>query len=911
MNIPADGRVPVDPLLEALERERTGGDAEAVARIRGAQDEVISRPAEELLLLQGSAGTGTMVVGVRRVSWLLRADPGRFSDNGILVVGPTPSFVRQLSWIVPSSGHDVAVQVPLSALGPRVRVGRPDPPEISRLKGDLRLLQVIQRALRHRQRITAGPVELTLDGRRVRLDGERIAARGRELADRPHNEAHRELRSFLLSEVGDRLGEGHTNVPARAVAAGSASVHAIDDYLDRAWPDLTPQSFLIGLLANPRQLAAAAGGSLSDHEIRLLTIPPDTRVVSWQWSIDDVALLDAADELLNGPPATYEHIVVHEAQDLSPLQLESIRRRSRTGGVTVLGDLAQGTGAWAHSSWDDVVSLLRRDGVPVMTAELQLGYRLPSEVAEMAAGLLPVVAPGARPPRALRRSGHDVQQVGPTGQGLAEAVAATVRSLVGTGSIAVIVPDAERHAVTDALDDAGVGWSRELTPAGRPVVVSSPAGCRGLEFDCAVVVEPAQIVREGPHGERALYVALTRSTDRLVIVHDRQLPDAIDRPGSHRFRAAEPEPVRSGGSPGPGATPDRQPAAAVGDDMPTAAVPAVAAGQTGRSEDGGPAGETPDGRKTDGGRSDDGAGRGGHGDGMPPGDRYADERYRDGYGSDRYDDRGAADQAVRRDDRGAADQPVRPDDQGAADQAVRRDARDTRAESTHNGMYGWGPEPSGWPPQPAEARGHEAGPAETRWAGPAPGPEHAPEFERAPSVEQPPSTGLPPEVEAPMHARPPGPGAAHEPPPRPGRDPVTWREGPPPAHAMPRERAPWGRAPEPSSRPAPGPADAGPAPVAPGPADAGPAPVAPGPADVAPAPAAPASSAPEPFAELDRAIAHAIAKALTEKLARYATTELLPLVAEEMVRVINRRTGRAAPGAPRGHDAVRRNDPRG
>ncbi|MFP3902478.1 MAG: HelD family protein, partial [Acidimicrobiia bacterium] len=626
MNLPAAGRVPVDPLLEALEREHGGEHADIVASIRAAQDEVISRPADELLLLQGSAGTGTMVVGARRVSWLLHADPGRFSDNGILVVGPTPSFVRQLSSVVPATGDDVAVRVPLSALGPRVRVGRAEPPEASRLKGDLRLLQVIQRGLRHRQRITAGPVELNLDGRRVRLDGERIAARARELADRPHNEAHRELRSFLLAEVVDRLGErfGEAAAEPPAVPTRSASVHAIDDYLDRAWPHLTPQSFLIGLLANPRQLAAAAGGSLSDHEVRLLTIPPDTRVISWQWSIDDVALLDAADELLNGPPATYEHIVVHEAQDLSPLQLESIRRRSRTGGMTVLGDLAQGTGGWAHRSWDDVVGVLGRDGVPVMTAELRLAYRLPAEAAEIAAGLLPVVAPGARPPRALRPSGHAVELVRPTGEGLAETLATTVRSLVGAGSIAVVVPDTERHAVTDALDDAGVGWSPEVAHAGGPVVVSSPTGCRGLEFDCAVVVEPAEILREGLHGARALYVALTRCTDRLVIVHDRPLPDAIDRPTNDRARATEREPVRAGGPPGPAAATDRRPVAAAGGDEPTAAVPEVAAGEAVRAEDGAPRGETRDDRRTDDARYDHAAGGGRHGDGIPSVDRYAD-----------------------------------------------------------------------------------------------------------------------------------------------------------------------------------------------------------------------------------------------------------------------------------------------
>ncbi|MFP3902056.1 MAG: hypothetical protein ACLFXM_14480, partial [Acidimicrobiia bacterium] len=240
------------------------------------------------------------------------------------------------------------------------------------------------------------------------------------------------------------------------------------------------------------------------------------------------------------------------------------------------------------------------------------------------------------------------------------------------------------------------------------------------------------------------------------------------------------------------------------------------------------------------------------------GDRYgADDRYREGAGSDRYADR------------------------RAADRAARADVRDRRADSIDNGMYGSGSEPSRWPP-PAEARRHESGTSEVRWAESVPSPDRAPGSERpsrveqpradqagaerAPGVQQPPAAGRPPEVEEPMQVRPPGPPiAAHDRPPGPGRDPVTWRDEPPPAHATPREGAP----------------------------------------------PAPASSAPEPFAELDRAIAHAIAKALTEKLARYATTELLPLVAEEMVRVIGRRAGRGASAARPRHDPVPRDDPGG
>ena len=259
----------------------------------------------------------------------------------MLIVGPNPAFVRYISSVLPSLGEEAVVQLPLRALGPRVRIGRVDPPEVRRLKGDRRMLRLVLRGLRYRQRVEATPVELSIDGRRVELDGRRIATRARQLAGRPHNEAYRMLRAFLVGEVTTALSRnGPPGTPAAAVQGEAA--RDIDNHLERVWPSLTPQGFLVDLFSSRRQLLAAGAGSLSDAELDLLSLPVDAQVSTWQWSVDDIPLLDAADALLNGVRATYEHIVVDEAQDLSPLQLESIRRRSRAGSMTVLGDLAQG-----------------------------------------------------------------------------------------------------------------------------------------------------------------------------------------------------------------------------------------------------------------------------------------------------------------------------------------------------------------------------------------------------------------------------------------------------------------------------------------------------------------------------------------------------------------------------------------
>jgi DNA helicase IV len=526
----ADGREPqpvlTDALLDALGSARSGELGDIVATIQSAQYAVISRDIDQLLVVQGGPGTGKTVVGLHRVSWLLFNRRDRLEANDVLIVGPNPAFVHYISSVLPSLGDDAVLQLPLRALGPQVRVGRVDPPALARLKGDRRMLRLVLRGLRARQRIDATDVELAVEGRTVTLDGRRLATRARQLAGRPHNAAHRMLRAFVIAQVKAALGR-RTGLSSDVSLQG-ASAREIDNYLERVWPSLTPQRFLVDLLSSRRQLLVAGAGTLSEHEMDMLALPPDAQVSSWQWSVDDVPLLDSADALLNGVRATYEHIVVDEAQDLSPLQLESIRRRSRTGSMTVLGDLAQATSPWAHESWDDVVNVLRHERVTAETVELEYGYRLPAEVHEVAMRLLPQAAPGLGSPRAVRSSGHEVAvaDVGEGGDVVARVVR-TVSELMASGIVGVITPASVRSALIGALDSGGIAWTPELRPAAAPVVVLAPDDAKGLEFDSVVVVEPAAIVDESEHGLRALYVALTRCTSRLALVHARPLPAVL------------------------------------------------------------------------------------------------------------------------------------------------------------------------------------------------------------------------------------------------------------------------------------------------------------------------------------------------------------------------------------------------
>src|SRR5829696_2968615 len=199
----AAGRPPVvsDALLDALGAARSGELRDVVATIQRAQYEVITRPLDQVLVVQGGPGTGKTQVGLHRVSWVLHNHADRLAPGDVLVVGPNPAFIRYVSSVLPSLGDQATVQLPITSLGPRVRIGRTDPPELRRLKGDRRMLRVVVSGLRNRQRIETRPIDLKVDRRIVRLDGTRVAARARQLSARPHNEAFRELRAFLLAEA--------------------------------------------------------------------------------------------------------------------------------------------------------------------------------------------------------------------------------------------------------------------------------------------------------------------------------------------------------------------------------------------------------------------------------------------------------------------------------------------------------------------------------------------------------------------------------------------------------------------------------------------------------------------------------------------------------------------------------------
>jgi hypothetical protein len=492
-----------------------------VRTIKAAQHRVFRAGLDQLLVVQGGPGTGKTVVALHRVSWLLYNHRDTLRPSDVLVVGPNPTFVRYIRNVLPSLGDRDVQQLPLAALGPEVRLGRVEPPEVVALKGSARMAGLLDRALAQRVSMPAGlgPLELPVGNRVVRFDRRTVQAELDRLASSPYAVGRQALREFLVRGVRQEA-----NPEARADVA--------DPLLDRIWPQFTAPAFLRDLLNSEQRLLRAAGDHFTAREVVALRRRAADRLSEERWSLADVALLDHVQARMTGqPPRRFRHVVVDEAQDLSPMQLASIGRRSEAHSMTVLGDIAQSTGPWARDSWDDVVTALG-GGRHVERTELAVGYRVPRQAYEVAARLLPSAAPGVRAPRVVREGPMPAFLRVDDGAARATRVVEQAMAFAGRGLlVGVIRPEAVAEELAAALTARDVRWSDASTEGlAVGINVLTPDEAKGLEFDAVVVVEPELIAGGGGRaGLRSLYVALTRTTRYLTVVHaGRPLPNLTD-----------------------------------------------------------------------------------------------------------------------------------------------------------------------------------------------------------------------------------------------------------------------------------------------------------------------------------------------------------------------------------------------
>ena len=493
-----------DAIVEDITRRRVGEMRQIIATITPEQYALIARDVEGALVIQGGPGTGKTAVGLHRAAYLLYSDP-HLSREGVLVVGPNDVFVAYIEQVLPALGETDVEQKSAEALvharGERVH----EPPEVAALKGSGVMAEVLELLLWSRLAVPEQDTPLAIGRTTVTLtpgDVRDAIAAARERA-RSYQGARERFRERLAGLVAGALRSDATEEELLRAVRGSKDFTKL---ADKVWPRVTAQQ-LFGWLFNKRRLQ----GLLGDDEIALLAghAPKDRRLQP-----SDVPLLDEARWLVDPDLKTYGHVVVDEAQNLSPMALRVVSRRARRRSLTILGDLAQRTDDSGLGGWGEV---LRTAGVPTFeVSELEVSYRVPEDFLRLAAAVAPA---GTTVPRGVRDAPWPA--VAFETDDIAGTVAGLARRMSDVGSVAVIAPDAWHDALTGADADRAGSLTGEVDLLSLRTV-------KGLEFDAAIVVEPAAILaQELDGGPGGLYTALTRSTRALAVVHSAPLPEGL------------------------------------------------------------------------------------------------------------------------------------------------------------------------------------------------------------------------------------------------------------------------------------------------------------------------------------------------------------------------------------------------
>lgn len=574
-------------LLNALTQQRTGQMSDIVSTIQSEQDRIIRSGLNGVLVVQGGPGTGKTAVALHRAAYLLYTHRDRLQNSGVLIVGPSRSFLQYIEAVLPSLGETGVVLASVGQLYPGIEATGEDAPAVAALKGQTFMADLIARAVRSRQRVPEETQYLQVNGDPLRLRPQLIrnAIEHARASGKPHNEARVAFVNHALNALA-KAWLGQLQVRSRSLDDDDIpllreDLRAADDVrvaLNTAWLPLTPEKLLKDLYARPQWLAELTPAWTPERRALLLR-PRDA-----DFTIADVPLLDEAAEHLGEYSAvdqakkraadqqrqldvenaeaaienmrvkglvsaedladgfaelsdrgttaeraahdrtwTYGHVVVDEAQELSPMQWRLLLRRGPRRSFTVVGDIAQAAAAAAARSWQDALKPVLDGSFEAdrwRLEELTVNYRTPSQIA--AAAETTAIAHGLpiTPARSVRASEWPVETV--------TDVAATIRrdrALESSGTLAVIVVDSAIDAVHASLHaEFGGALGRGALGLSRPIALLTPFDSKGLEFDAVIVVDPAAILAASERGAGALYVAMTRSTQRLYLAVTRESP---------------------------------------------------------------------------------------------------------------------------------------------------------------------------------------------------------------------------------------------------------------------------------------------------------------------------------------------------------------------------------------------------
>ncbi|WP_328439958.1 AAA family ATPase [Streptomyces sp. NBC_00444] len=499
-----------------IERPRVGPMRDIAATIQPEQDDLVRGDLARSVCVQGAPGTGKTAVGLHRAAYLLYTHPQRIRRGGLLILGPNRTFLSYISEVLPALGETGVRQSTLIEEIARHPVSGSDEPAAALLKHDARMADVLRRALYARVSVESADSLAVPDGSyRWRVSGDelqRIVA-GVRAEQPPYAIGRERVRTRIVERIRAQAERRAGAVPGAWVRKIERA-RAIGECLDAVWPRVRPEEVVAELLTDADALAGAAYGVLDTHEQKaLLWARPPRSWKSARWSAADLVLLDEVAGLMEHPEG-YGHLVVDEAQDLSPMECRAIARRASFGSLTVLGDLAQGTTPWAARSWPALLAHLGKPDATVVP--LTTGFRMPQAVVDLANRLLARLDVDLPPARSLRGDGELSFREAASGDLPGAVVAAVGAALDREGSIGVITADEDVDRMRSALGAAGIEDAR--------VSVAPASLVKGLEYDHVVAVEPATIAEAEERGLHRLYVVLTRAVSRLEVVHERRLP---------------------------------------------------------------------------------------------------------------------------------------------------------------------------------------------------------------------------------------------------------------------------------------------------------------------------------------------------------------------------------------------------
>lgn len=551
-------------LFAAISRPRTQFMRDIVSTIQSEQDAIVRFRLPGVLVVQGAPGTGKTAVALHRAAYLLYTHRWRFEHQGLLVVGPSTAFVRYIQQVLPSLGESgVALHTIEGVTGYVPRKTETDA-LVMKVKGDPRMVKMLRKAVHDRQRPLRRDVELPFGSKYLRVPAElteRLVAAARRRHG-PHNPRRRlieaklaELLAKIYLEGGPLVrGSSDTSnivhlrsfeeemsavsVPGEEeeelIAEVSSSLKRSVEFqriVERIWPRLSPEQFLHDLLTHEPLIELAGKTLFNREELAALAIPREHLPSDQPWSREDAVLLDEARVLLDdedaGEVTRYAHVVIDEAQDLSPMAARMLSRRCPQGSMTVLGDLAQAFGPWAGRDWSEVVAPLRRDGEFTLV-ELTVNYRTPDEIVRVADVVRDRFLPGQAASKAIRSTGTGVHFVQSAPSNLVDDVRSELaKRLLSTGEgIGVVIAPSN---LVEELSSVVSDLRTELdSPSLETISVMDIHTARGLEFDVVVVVEPLQLLGNTERSLRGLFVAMTRATRELSLVSSVLLPDWLE-----------------------------------------------------------------------------------------------------------------------------------------------------------------------------------------------------------------------------------------------------------------------------------------------------------------------------------------------------------------------------------------------